>query len=162
AGDCGPLPTINHAEPQLDTAHLESFTVGSQITYRCTAGYMKRPSLSDTIQCLSNSQWSQLPEFCGRSCPALPRMRFARVSPEHEMQNFFPVGITVKYVCRPGYENTTEQLLTSTCLDNLTWSEVPELCQRQSCGIPTNPEHGEIMATDYLFGTRASVVCDRG
>uniref|UniRef100_A0A672V437 Sushi domain-containing protein n=1 Tax=Strigops habroptila TaxID=2489341 RepID=A0A672V437_STRHB len=135
-GDCGPLPNISHAEPLGDPQHQDSFSIGSTVTYRCRAGYVKRPLRSDTIQCLTTSQWSNLPEFCGRSCPSPPRVRFAKVSQEDETQNFYAVGTTVKYICRPGYENTTDQLPTSTCFDNLTWSQVPELCQSECpCAI---------------------------
>ncbi|NXS95384.1 DAF factor, partial [Jacana jacana] len=161
-GDCGPLPDINHAEPPKNTQHLENFSVGSQVTYTCVQGYVKLPLMSDTIQCLANSQWSSLPEFCGQSCPSPLRVNFAKISKEDETQNFYHINITVKYVCRPGYENITTQLPTSTCRDNLTWSEVPELCQRKSCGIPANPEHGKVITDDYLFGAKASVVCNRG
>ncbi|KAF1514186.1 Complement decay-accelerating factor transmembrane isoform, partial [Eudyptes chrysocome] len=161
-GDCGPLPNISHAKPPEDTKHQGSFSVGSKVTYRCLTGYVKRPLLSDTIQCLANSQWSNLPEFCGRNCPSPPRVRFARISQEDEMQNFYAVDRRVKYICRPGYENTTDQLPTSTCLDDLTWSEVPELCRRKSCGIPANPEHGKVITNDHLFGAKADVVCNRG
>lgn len=65
------------------------------------------------------------------SCPSPPRVRFARISQEDEMQNFYTVDTRVKYICRPGYENTTDQLPASTCLDDLTWSEVPELCRSE-------------------------------
>jgi len=65
------------------------------------------------------------------SCPSPPRVLFARISREDETQNFYAVGTTVKYICRPGYENTGDQLPTSTCLDNLTWAEVPELCRSE-------------------------------
>ena len=66
------------------------------------------------------------------SCPSPLRVHFARISQEDEMQNFYAVDTTVKYICRQGYENTTDQLPTSTCLDNLAWSKVPELC-RSKC-----------------------------
>ncbi|NXY79127.1 DAF1 protein, partial [Glareola pratincola] len=161
-GECGPLPDINHAEPPQGTKYLESFSVGSKVTYRCVAGYIKRPLLSDTIQCLANSQWSNLPEFCSRTCLSPPRVVFARISTEDEIQNFYTIGVTVKYVCRPGFENTTDQLPTSTCRDDLTWSGVPELCRRKSCGIPANPEHGKVITSDYLFGAKADVVCNHG
>ncbi|NWW93608.1 DAF factor, partial [Rhynochetos jubatus] len=161
-GDCGPLPNISHAEPPEDIKHLESFRVGFTVQYSCLRGYVKRPLLSDTIQCLANSQWSNLPEFCGRNCPSPPRVRFAKLSQKDEMQNFYAVGVTVKYLCHPGYENTTEQLPTSTCLDNLKWSEVPKLCRRKSCGIPANPEHGKVIANNHLLGERADVVCNHG
>ncbi|NXI53413.1 DAF2 factor, partial [Chloroceryle aenea] len=161
-GDCGPLPHISHSEPPEDTKHQGSFSVGSRVTYSCLPGYKKLPFHSDTIQCLVNSQWSNLPEFCGRSCPSPPNLHFARVSREDETQNFYAVDTTVRYICRLGYENTTDQLLTSTCRDNLSWSEVPELCRRKSCGVPANPEHGKVIASDYLFGAKADVVCNHG
>ncbi|NXL06202.1 DAF factor, partial [Mesembrinibis cayennensis] len=161
-GDCGPLPNISYAEPPEDIKHQKSFKVGFNVTYRCLTGYTKRPLLLDTIQCLRNSQWSNLHEFCGRNCPSPLRVHFAKISKEDEMQNFYPVNVTVKYVCRPGYENTTAQLPSSTCLDNLTWSEVPKLCQMKSCGVPANPEHGKVVTNDYVLGAEAEVVCDRG
>ncbi|NXP79863.1 DAF2 factor, partial [Ramphastos sulfuratus] len=162
AGDCGPLPTISHAEPPEDTKHQKSFSVGSRVTYSCSKGYVKRPLLSDTTQCLANSQWSKLPNFCGRDCPSPLHVPFARISQEDEVQNFYPVGTRVSYVCRVGYENTTAQLPTSTCLDNLTWSEVPQLCHRKSCGVPANPQHGKVLAKDHLFSASATVVCNPG
>ncbi|NXA06340.1 DAF2 factor, partial [Sapayoa aenigma] len=161
-GDCGPLPNISHAEPPEDTRHKQSFSVGSVVRYSCVTGYRKRPLLSDVIQCLRNSQWSNLTEFCGRDCPSPTYVPFAKISQEYQTQNFYPVNTTVKYVCRSGFENTTDQLPTSTCMDNLKWSEVPKLCRRKSCGIPASPEHGKIITNDYLLGTKANVVCDRG
>ncbi|NWV36291.1 DAF1 protein, partial [Grantiella picta] len=162
AGDCGPLPDISHAEPLGDSKHQQSFSVGSTVTYSCVPGYTKLPFVSDTVQCLENSRWSNLPEFCGRDCPSPPSVRFAGISAEDRRQNFYAVNTTVRYICRLGYENTTNQPPSSTCLDNLTWTEVPELCQRKSCGIPANPEHGQVITNDYLLGARASVVCDHG
>ncbi|XP_035755820.1 complement decay-accelerating factor [Egretta garzetta] len=162
SGDCGPLPNINHAEPPEDVKHRERFPVGFKVTYRCLAGYSKLPLLSDTMQCLANTEWSNLQEFCGRSCSSPPRVRFARLSEEDGIQNFYAVNTVVTYVCRSGYENATDQLPTSTCLDNVTWSAVPELCRRKSCGVPANPEHGKVIANDHLFGARANVVCDHG
>lgn len=32
----------------------------------------------------------------------------------------------------------------------------------KSCGIPANPEHGEVVTNDHLLGARATVVCNRG
>uniref|UniRef100_A0A8C5NT77 Sushi domain-containing protein n=1 Tax=Junco hyemalis TaxID=40217 RepID=A0A8C5NT77_JUNHY len=165
-GDCGPLPNISHAEPRGDAKHQQSFSVGSTVTFACVPGYTKLPFLSNIIQCLSNSRWSSLPEFCGRSCPTPRSVQFATLSPEDKMQNFYAVNTTVRYICHLAYENTTAQLPTSTCLDNLTWTEVPELCQKKSCGIPANPEHGQVILKDilkdHLLGGTARVVCDHG
>lgn len=65
------------------------------------------------------------------TCLSPPRAVFARISEEDETQNFYTIGVTVRYICRRGFENITDQLPTSTCRDNLTWSEVPELCQSE-------------------------------
>ncbi|NXU06320.1 DAF factor, partial [Buphagus erythrorhynchus] len=97
------------------------------------------------------------------SCPRPPSVPFAAISPEDKRQNFYAVNTTVRYICRQGFDNTTDQPPTSTCLDNLTWTKVPELCLRKSCGIPANPEHGQVfIIKDHLLGATANVVCDRG
>ncbi|NWX27829.1 DAF1 protein, partial [Notiomystis cincta] len=161
-GDCGPLPNISHAEPQRDREQQQSFSVGSTVTYSCLPGYIKLPLRSDTIQCLPNSRWSSLPELCGRDCPRPPAVPFAALSPQDQRLNFYAVNTTVRYICRPAFKNISDQPPTSTCLDNLTWTDVPKLCQKKSCGIPATPEHGRVLIEDYELGARASVVCDRG
>ncbi|XP_010288726.1 PREDICTED: complement decay-accelerating factor-like, partial [Phaethon lepturus] len=97
-----------------------------------------------------------------------------------ERINFFPVGTNVSYVCRPGYENTSESSPTSTCLENLAWSEAAELCRSEylrsacrkaagelgagrSCGAPGAPRAGRTVAlTDLRFGARVNVSCEDG
>ncbi|PKU32251.1 hypothetical protein llap_17446 [Limosa lapponica baueri] len=129
-GDCGPPPRMTHSRPSSDE-HASSFPVGSRVTYTCIKGTVKIPERSDTVECLPGARWSKLPEPCSRSCAAPTRLRFAALTKEDERINFFPVGTNVSYVCRPGYENTSESSLTSTCLENLAWSEVAELCRSE-------------------------------
>uniref|UniRef100_A0A8C0ZGZ4 Sushi domain-containing protein n=1 Tax=Cyanistes caeruleus TaxID=156563 RepID=A0A8C0ZGZ4_CYACU len=165
SADCGPLPNISHAEPQGDTKEQQSFSVGSTVTFSCVPGYTKRPFLSDTIQCLTNSRWSSLPEFCGRSCPRPPSVKFALLSPEDQRQNFYAVNTTVRYICHPSHENTTDQPPTSTCLDNLTWTEVPELCQMISCPPPPAIAHGQHSGNssqEFVFGSITTYTCEPG
>ncbi|KFW11018.1 hypothetical protein N326_12952, partial [Eurypyga helias] len=96
-------------------------------------------------------------------CPAPTRLRFAALSQEDERINFFPVGTNVSYVCRPGYENTSESSPTSTCLENLEWSEAAELCRRRSCGEPGALPGGRMaVLTDLRLGARVNVFCDEG
>ncbi|KFQ78278.1 hypothetical protein N335_03934, partial [Phaethon lepturus] len=96
-------------------------------------------------------------------CAAPTRLRFAALSKGDERINFFPVGTNVSYVCRPGYENTSESSPTSTCLENLAWSEAAELCRRRSCGAPGAPRAGRTVAlTDLRFGARVNVSCEDG
>ncbi|NXR75051.1 DAF factor, partial [Pycnonotus jocosus] len=127
-GDCGPPPAMNYSRPSSSSS---SFPVGSRVTFTCTEGARRIPRLPDTIECLPGDIWSRLPEPCGRSCATPPRLRFAALSKEDERRNFFPVGINVSYVCRLGYENTSESSPSSTCLHNLTWSQPAELCRSE-------------------------------
>ncbi|NXY80877.1 DAF1 protein, partial [Alcedo cyanopectus] len=96
-------------------------------------------------------------------CAAPTRLGFAALSKEDERINFFPVGTNVTYVCRPGYENTSESSPTSTCLENLVWSEAAELCRRRSCGQPGALPGGRLLPpTDLRFGARVNVSCEDG
>lgn len=81
---------------------------------------------------MGSSWWAALsfPWLPG-SCSVPTRLRFAALSKEDERRNFFPVGTNVSYVCRPGYENTSESSPSSTCLENLTWSQPAELCRSE-------------------------------
>ncbi|KAK4809258.1 hypothetical protein QYF61_016072 [Mycteria americana] len=119
------------------------------------------------------------------SCAAPTRLWFAALSKADEQINFFPVGTNVSYVCRPGYENTSESSPTSTCLENLVWSEAAELCRSEyrcsaplrlpksscgvrsrsgrSCGEPGALPGGRMVAlTDLRFGAIVNVFCEEG
>ncbi|XP_019369293.1 PREDICTED: complement decay-accelerating factor-like [Gavialis gangeticus] len=91
------------------------------------------------------------------------RSTFAQLSEEDVKKSFYPVGSTVRYICRSGYENVNETHPTSTCLESLTWSDIPELCKRKSCGAPKGPEHGRAaVVTDFLYGDSVEIICDTG
>ncbi|NXE50278.1 DAF factor, partial [Casuarius casuarius] len=96
-------------------------------------------------------------------CTTPTRLQFAALAEEDRWRNFYPVGITVSYFCRPGYENITESSPTSTCLQNLTWSQAPELCKKKSCGDPgALPGGRAVPLTDFLFGARVNLFCEDG
>ncbi|KAM7169501.1 complement component receptor 1-like protein isoform 5-T7 [Macrochelys suwanniensis] len=160
-GQCGAPPRLRHAVPRDN--RTEGFPINTEVTYRCLDGFVKIPGKSDTVVCLSNSEWSTIGECCGPSCPAPPRIRSAFLSKEDEMKNYHPSGTTVSYVCRPGYERT-ELIPVMTCLENLTWSEAPEFCRGKSCGVPKGPEHGRAVGdvTNDLYGAKVNIICDEG
>ncbi|KAM7032844.1 complement decay-accelerating factor-like [Acridotheres tristis] len=159
-GDCGPPPAMSHSRPSSNSSR---FPVGSRVTFTCSEGARRIPGLSDTMECLPGKIWSSLPEPCGRSCAAPARLSFAALSMADGRRNFFPVGINVSYVCRPGYENISESFPSSTCLENLTWSQPAELCRKMSCGVPGALPGGRMgPLMDLQLGARVDVSCEDG
>ncbi|XP_059343709.1 complement decay-accelerating factor [Ammospiza nelsoni] len=159
-GDCGPPPAMTHSSPSSSSS---SFPVGSRVTFSCSGGARRIPGMPDTVECLPGDIWSRLAEPCGRSCAAPTRLRFAALSKEDERRNFFPVGANISYVCRPGYENSSEISPSSTCLENLTWSQPAELCRRRSCGTPGALPGGKMgPLRDLQLGARVEVSCEDG
>uniref|UniRef100_A0A452HHG6 Sushi domain-containing protein n=1 Tax=Gopherus agassizii TaxID=38772 RepID=A0A452HHG6_9SAUR len=160
-GQCRAPPTLSRAVPR-DTNGRESFPIRTEVTYKCHDGFVKIPGKSDTVVCLSTSEWSTIGEFCNASCGAAPRLKSAALRKEDEAKNYCPPGSTMNYVCRPGYEST-ELRPVITCLENLTWSEAPEFCRGKSCGVPKGPEHGRaVVLTNDQYGARADIICDEG
>ncbi|KAM7169504.1 complement component receptor 1-like protein isoform 8-T10 [Macrochelys suwanniensis] len=160
-GQCGAPPRLRRAVPRV-TNRTEGFPINTEVTYKCLDCCVKIPGKSDTVVCLSNSEWSTIGECCDASCGAPPRLKSAALNKEDEMKNYHPSGTTVSYVCRPGYERT-ELRPVMTCLENLTWSEAPEFCRGKSCGVPKGPEHGRAVdVTNDLYGAKVNIICDDG
>ncbi|XP_029442591.1 C4b-binding protein alpha chain-like, partial [Rhinatrema bivittatum] len=163
-GDCGIPPSITNALLKEEYAGREAFSAGSVVSYECdqATGYGKKPGMSDTITCLDNSTWSEIPTFCERTCNSPTRFFFAELQSEFTAMNLFPVGTTVSYDCRPGYRLTRGMPTSITCLQNLTWSVIAPFCERRSCGSPGELLNGGVDLDDNLFGSTAKFYCNPG
>uniref|UniRef100_A0A8C5WYA8 Sushi domain-containing protein n=1 Tax=Laticauda laticaudata TaxID=8630 RepID=A0A8C5WYA8_LATLA len=96
------------------------------------------------------------------SCDYPPRLVSAELMDEYKEKDFFPVGSTVKYKCRPGYMKKAGTY-SSTCNRNQQWSKVQELCKRKTCGHPGEPDGGRLLVTgDFDLGSTAHYQCDGG
>ncbi|VTJ56100.1 Hypothetical predicted protein [Marmota monax] len=160
-GDCGLPPEVPNAQPTLEGS--TSFPEKTTITYKCNEGFVKIPGKPDSVVCLSNNQWSEFIEFCNRSCDVPTRLLFASLKKDYNMQNYFPVGFTVEYECRPGYARDPSQSVKLTCLQNLTWSKAAEFCKKKSCPNPGELRNGDINITTGLFyGSPIFFSCNTG
>ncbi|XP_047376397.1 complement decay-accelerating factor isoform X2 [Sciurus carolinensis] len=160
-GDCGLPPEVPNALPAL--GGNTSFPEQTTITYTCNEGFVKIPGKPDSVICLSNNQWSEVAEFCNRSCDVPTRLLFASLKKDYSMQNYFPVGSTVEYECRPGYRRDPSQPVKLTCLENLTWSKPAEFCKKKQCPNPGELQNGHINITiDILYGSPIYFSCDTG
>ncbi|KAM4860788.1 LOW QUALITY PROTEIN: complement decay-accelerating factor [Thomomys bottae] len=161
AGDCGLPAQIPHAQPTL--GDLRRFPQGHTVMYRCDEGFQKVPGRPDSVVCLPSSQWSELEEFCNRSCKIPPRLNYAFLKKDYSKQNYFPIESTVEYECRPGYRRDFSQSETLTCLPSLEWSKPTEFCQKRSCPNPGDIQNGAIdIKTDILFGSSIFFSCKKG
>ncbi|XP_075471317.1 complement component receptor 1-like protein isoform X2 [Ascaphus truei] len=132
---------------------------GSTATFACYAGYRL---LGDMYRvCMANGQWSNSVPICQRSCPDPPTFPFAEIY-ELPNLNYFPVGIYILYVCRPGH--TLDPFLPPivVCLESSSWTKATEFCKKVSCGIPENIENGKVEITNTLFNSTATYSCQEG
>ncbi|XP_052592791.1 complement decay-accelerating factor isoform X2 [Peromyscus californicus insignis] len=160
-GDCGLPPEIPNATPEL--GGQTSFSEQSSVVYSCNKGFQKIPDKQDTVLCLENGQWSPIEAFCNKSCDAPTRLFFASLKKEYNNLNYFPIGTTVEYECRPGFQRKPSLSGISTCLENLEWSKVAEFCKKKSCRNPGEIKNGHInIVTDILFGSEISFSCNTG
>ncbi|XP_017381008.1 complement decay-accelerating factor isoform X1 [Cebus imitator] len=160
-GDCGLPPEVPNAQPVL--GGLTSFPQGATVTYECNETYAKIPGSKDSVICGQDDQWTDIEEFCNRSCSAPPRLSFAALRPPYVSQNYFPVGTVIEYDCRPGYRRVPFLPRNVTCLQNLTWSTAPEFCKKQSCRNPGELLNGHIDIPDgILFGASITFSCNPG
>ncbi|KAM9108693.1 complement decay-accelerating factor isoform 6-T6 [Megaptera novaeangliae] len=160
SGDCGLPPDVPNAQPALGA--LTSFPKQSTVTYKCNEGFVKVPGKADSVVCLNN-KWSEVAEFCNRSCDVPTRLLFASLKKSYTKQNYFPEGSTVEYDCRLGYIRDHSLSGKLTCLQNFTWSKPDEFCKKKSCANPREIKDGHVNIThDLLFGSSIHFSCNTG
>ncbi|KAB0377549.1 hypothetical protein FD755_011993 [Muntiacus reevesi] len=159
-GDCGLPPDVPNAEATLRS--LTSFIEGQKVTYKCNKGFVKVPGKADSVVC-QNNKWSELAEFCNRSCDFPTSLRFASLKKSYIQQNYFPEGSTVEYECRPGYIRDPSLSGNITCLQNFMWSKPDGFCKKRSCPKPREIENGHVnITTDILLGAEIYFSCNTG
>ncbi|KYO30861.1 hypothetical protein Y1Q_0020607 [Alligator mississippiensis] len=92
---CAPPPRFSFAE--LVTS-LDSYRIGTEVTYRCRPGFIRVGGKSPVITCQDNSTWSQHSEFCvAKQCPApdIPNGR--------PIVTDLRLGARVNFTCSAGY-----------------------------------------------------------
>uniref|UniRef100_M3YEI9 Sushi domain-containing protein n=1 Tax=Mustela putorius furo TaxID=9669 RepID=M3YEI9_MUSPF len=159
-GDCSFPPEVPNAIQSV--GDRQSFPEETTVTYKCKEGFVKVPGKADSVVCLNN-KWSEVAEFCNRSCDVPTRLQFASLKKSFTKQNYFPVGSIVEYECRPGYQR--DHLLSGklTCLPNFTWSKPDEFCKRKSCPNPGDLRHGHVsIPTDILYAAVIHFSCNEG
>ncbi|XP_023556932.1 complement decay-accelerating factor isoform X6 [Octodon degus] len=160
-GDCGLPPVIPHAQAEL--GGNTNFPENSSVLYKCEKDFYKIPGMADAVICLPNNKWTDIKEFCNRSCEVPPRLTYAALKKIYISMNYFPVGTVIEYECRPGYRKKPGLPTKVTCLDNVTWSTPETFCDKRSCLHPGEILNGRVdIKTDLLFGSQIFFTCETG
>ncbi|XP_055437782.1 complement decay-accelerating factor isoform X7 [Bubalus kerabau] len=158
--DCSLPPDVPNAQATL--GGLTSFPEKRTVTYKCNRGFVKVPGKADSVVC-QNNKWSELAEFCNRSCDVPTRLLFASLKKSYSQQNYFPEGTTVEYECRQGYIRDPSLSGNITCLQNFVWSKPDRFCKKKSCPKPREIDNGHVnITTDILLGATIYFSCNAG
>uniref|UniRef100_A0A4W6D789 CUB and Sushi multiple domains 2 n=1 Tax=Lates calcarifer TaxID=8187 RepID=A0A4W6D789_LATCA len=129
-------------------------TVGSVIRYSCIG---QRTIIGNTTRmCQLDGQWSGSPPHCsGESAglcgdPGVP-VHGIRLGEE------FTVGSVVRFSCEPGY-----MLKGSPERTYRTWNGTKPHCKAIVCGPPPTIPNGQVVGTDFIWGSSISYSCNQG
>ncbi|XP_022108954.1 sushi, von Willebrand factor type A, EGF and pentraxin domain-containing protein 1-like [Acanthaster planci] len=106
------------------------FQYGSIVTHRCLPSHVLNGSAS--LTCLSNGTWNNdVPTCEPQSCPVPDFSSGAvRLSDEKRL-----IGSWAMFECPEGYDLRGSG--STECMDDLTWSHPPPICEVATCTRPT-------------------------
>ncbi|KAM3935359.1 complement receptor type 1-like isoform 2-T2 [Leptodactylus fuscus] len=160
---CSSPPEIPFAKLKEDFLEKEKFIEGDVISYECITGYVYVPGATNTVMCMDNGTWSIPDTFCKPNvCGSPPRLEYAQAKEGYLDRTTFPVGSKISFACRPGFIRVPSSKAVATCMDNTEWLMPDTFCARRSCGYPGDVDNGEMLAKDFLFGSRATYTCNYG
>ncbi|XP_064491722.1 membrane cofactor protein-like isoform X6 [Pseudopipra pipra] len=155
---CGIPGRLQYAELEEKFRGIESFPVGSQVSFTCRPGYMKIPGKSLTLTCGPDLQWSPKEQFCTeRRCKHPGELANGVVDVTD-----LTFGSTATFSCREGYRLFGNQQVTCVIRnEGVDWDREMPFCEVIPCDPPpsiTNGHHTE--AANYVYQTAVSYSCD--
>ncbi|XP_060087253.1 complement component receptor 1-like protein isoform X12 [Heteronotia binoei] len=155
-GDCDPPKRFFTARPKGDPK--QSYPLRTNLTYTCNPGYEIIPGSRLVIECLENSEWSQIPEPCqGKRC-RIPNIPNGRIVEDSELR----FGDRITFACFEGHRPVGQNGAQCILQDNkVVWNNDPPFCERIPCLPPpkiANGYYNELR--DYTVGTAVTYRCD--
>ncbi|XP_023131571.2 CUB and sushi domain-containing protein 1 [Amphiprion ocellaris] len=134
----------------------DGLTFSRSITYSCREGYYSTGLL--TRHCTVNGTWTgNMPECSVINCgdPGVPAngVRFG---------NDFTYNHTVSFQCSPGFTMDADRASSLVCTKDRTWNGTKPLCKAIVCGPPPTIPNGQVVGTDFTWGSSISYSCNQG
>ncbi|AWP21874.1 putative CUB and sushi domain-containing protein 2 [Scophthalmus maximus] len=155
--ECHVISCGNPGTPR--NAHIlihDGLTFSRSITYACRDGYYSTGLL--TRHCTVNGTWTgNMPECSIINCgnPGVPANGV-------RLGNDFTYNHTVSFQCSPGFTMDADRASTLICTKDRTWNGTKPLCKAIVCGPPPTIPNGQVVGTEFTWGSSNSYSCNQG
>ncbi|XP_055074905.1 CUB and sushi domain-containing protein 2 [Misgurnus anguillicaudatus] len=134
----------------------DGFMFSRSITYACREGYYSTGLL--TRHCTVNGTWTgDMPECTVIHCgdPGVPANGI-------RLGSDFTYNHTVSFQCSPGFTMDADRASTLVCTKDRTWNGTKPHCKAIVCGAPPSIPNGQVLGTDFQWGSSISFTCNQG
>uniref|UniRef100_A0A8C2E6P3 CUB and Sushi multiple domains 2 n=1 Tax=Cyprinus carpio TaxID=7962 RepID=A0A8C2E6P3_CYPCA len=149
---CGNPGTPRNAMIQFH----DGLVFSRSVTYSCREGYYSTGLL--TRHCTVNGTWTgDMPECTVINCgdPGVPANGI-------RLGSDFTYGHTVSFQCSPGFTVDADRASTLICTKDRTWNSTKPVCKAIVCGTPPSIPNGQIVGSDFQWGSSISYSCNQG
>ncbi|NWR63935.1 C4BPA protein, partial [Bucorvus abyssinicus] len=158
ADACSPPDRLQYAEPEQPFITMQSFPVGTNVSYVCRPGYMAIPGKRSSRTCGDDLQWSPVEQFCtARKCthPGELSHGFINVTD-------LTFGSKATLSCEEGYRlRGDNEIVCEVKGKVVAWNRDLPLCERIPCEQPPSIAHGRYDKLDeYFYQTAVTYSCD--
>lgn len=162
SADACPRPErLQYAELDQNSREMQSFPVGSRVSFICRPGYVRAPEMSLTWTCGADLRWSPTGKFCTGDFwyPFFPLMCNSfgwewELGFCHILNEAWNTLVQVRAI------NATDFVCNYKNVDFFFFffSSPPE----RKCMYPGDLENGYFDATDLTFGSKLTFSCKEG
>ncbi|NWX62236.1 C4BPA protein, partial [Promerops cafer] len=156
-GTCPKPERLQYAELDESFREMQSFPVGSRISFTCRPGYVRVPRMSLTRTCGGDLQWSPTDEFCTvRKCTYPGDLENGHFDPAS-----FTFGSKVTFHCKEGYRLLgNKEISCNIKNEGVDWSGPLPYCEKIPCEPPPKIANGGYKERDsYVYQSTVTYTC---
>ncbi|XP_074019226.1 membrane cofactor protein-like isoform X2 [Numenius arquata] len=158
-GTC-PFPDrLQYAELEESSRTMQSFPVGTTVSYVCRPGYMRIPGIPSSRTCSKDLQWLPTEQFCKeRKCNHPGELVHGSV---HVTDLAF--GSEATFSCEEGFRLVGPDTVSCVIKNNgVDWNRDLPVCEAIACKPPPSIPHGSYTEADsYVYQMVVTYTCDQ-